>query len=523
MNAIQCFVDSKVANDIKEHKKTIAQVAIWTTVVWLLGHAYSATNAFYSHDSLMVYQNDAAWQVSLGRFFEPIYLMLRGQISVPWLTGMFSLLWLVLAISCVAILVGLKSKRTIALSCGILCVNATVIYTNATYLPWADIYSAAFFFSVFGVYLWKRYKFGWLFGSLSICISLGLYQSYLAAATVVFMLVVAKGIIDGDSPKRVMREALSAVATIVVSLILYWCAYRLALLVVGVGAANSYNSIDGASDFSGVSMVSMLWDTWKYPIKYFLHPETYGQGFVAVLNVVIFALSGFCTIRIMMMGKINRWCCVLLCAILILMPFGMNVIYFISKGMIHSLMIFAFFLAYIYALMVSEKYVELRPKHGGETRHSILFFAIPACLAAVVLCNIVYANQVYVKKDLEFQSTLSTMTRVVDRIELTNGYIPQETPVVFIGDFGSSDLFASRPGFGQVDGIGLSSNSAITFEYSLREYFQFILGYPINMLEGDKAQEYANKKEVIDMPCFPATDSVKLIDGVVIVKVSGSE
>lgn len=56
-----------------------------------------------------------------------------------------------------------------------------------------------------------------------------------------------------------------------------------------------------------------------------------------------------------------------------------------------------------------------------------------ALIAALVWGNIQTANALYLKKDLERQATLSRMTELCLRLDQTEGYVPGETPVVFIG------------------------------------------------------------------------------------------
>ena len=53
--------------------------------------------------------------------------------------------------------------------------------------------------------------------------------------------------------------------------------------------------------------------------------------------------------------------------------------------------------------------------------------------AAILYGNVQFANGMYIKKEMEHEAYLSLMTRVADRMEQFDGYIPGETPVVFVG------------------------------------------------------------------------------------------
>ena len=83
-------------------------------------------------------------------------------------------------------------------------------------------------------------------------------------------------------------------------------------------------------------------------------------------------------------------------------------------------------------------------------------------LFLLLLNNIIYSNQLYLKKDLEFKSTLSVMTRVIDRIEQTEGYEVGVTPIAIVGDLNSSALSVKRFGFSEIVGIGVDNRRDVT-------------------------------------------------------------
>ena len=54
-------------------------------------------------------------------------------------------------------------------------------------------------------------------------------------------------------------------------------------------------------------------------------------------------------------------------------------------------------------------------------------------VAVLLVQNVTIANTAYVKKELDADATLSTMTRVADQLEQREDYVLGETPVAFIG------------------------------------------------------------------------------------------
>ena len=59
----------------------------------MAAHAYFYFGAAFSQDSTMMFSNDGNWQISVGRFMIPVYAGLVGGFTVPWLRGLFCMLW----------------------------------------------------------------------------------------------------------------------------------------------------------------------------------------------------------------------------------------------------------------------------------------------------------------------------------------------------------------------------------------------------------------------------------------------
>ena len=116
--------------------------------------------------------------------------------------------------------------------------------------------------------------------------------------------------------------------------------------------------------------------------------------------------------------KTNWWQRILQGIILLLFPLGINAVCILSKGMEHSLMVFAFIFIYIFSVkLVEDIECNSRKKSAG-------IIAIVVALGMVSWVNAVYANQIYMKKHLQETAAISLMTRIVNDIEGTEGYVP---------------------------------------------------------------------------------------------------
>ena len=134
----------------------------------------------------------------------------------------------------------------------------------------------------------------------------------------------------------------------------------------------------------------------------------------------------------------------------------------------------------------------------------------------------VYANTAYLKKDLESQSFDMLMTRVLDRVEQVEGYVPGETPVAFLGNFSASPLMGEAI-FDEYWQFWLNFRTPVTNESSRAAYFSKKLGYNVLLAPQAEVDAIAQSETARSMGVFPAADSVQMVDGCVCVRISPAE
>ena len=204
------------------------------------------------------------------------------------------------------------------------------------------------------------------------------------------------------------------------------------------------------------------------------------------------------------------------------MPFGMNVVYFISLGTTHSLMMFNLHVIYLFASMLLEMFLaDVLPE--GKTWSLVQMgarYVLPCVLCVLIFNNVVFSNQAYLKKDMDYQTTLLTMTRIIDRMEQLEGYIPGQTPVVIVGTLASNHIQAGRPGLQELPGLGLWHRYSVTYPTTYWWYFEEILAYPINLISVGDSEPWSQREDVKAMPVFPAAASCQMIDGTAVIKLS---
>ena len=469
----------------------LKKIALYTLIFMALLHGYRYVSLGFSHDSLaFAWQPDLEWQISLGRYMQPLYWwIIRGRIAAPFIVGVLSYGYMVGSVYGVASLLDLKAKTSLFLP-------AWLCLRGRRRVP--SVFAAA----------------------VLLVISTGLYQAYLQVFTALTMVWALLRLLKTDDraiPEAAARCAQSFLA-LMLAMALFFVGYYVVMAVTGVEAVSKANSIGGMKVLSGAALVDMVKTTWKMPLRQLGRLQGRIAPLARMLTAVVLMTGAAATIFTARRSRVSAWQAVLA----LLLPFGMNWICLFCGGVVHDLMMYAYIVPLLAALAANERAWNLAladegKQIGKKTRAAAC--VLPLAVLTLLFDRGIYANQIYLKKDLEYDTTLSVMTRVVDRIEQVEGYIPGETPVKFLGDIQRSKLAMTRPAFAHLGSLtGTEENYAITYGDTFWMYLEDVMGYPIKRFRETKNEE--QERVTDDMPCFPDKDSVQMVDGVVFVKLA---
>ena len=507
----------------------LKKIALYTLIFMALLHGYRYVSLGFSHDSLaFAWQPDLEWQISLGRYMQPFYWwIIRGRIAAPFIVGVLSYGYMVGSVYGVASLLDLKAKTTLFLLAGLMCGSLAFIALDATYSHTADVYMLALMLNIAAAWLCLRGKRrvpSVLAAVVLLVISTGLYQAYLQVFTALTMVWALLRLLKTDDraiPEAVARCAQSFLA-LMLAMALFFVGYYVVMAVTGVEAVSKANSIGGMKVLSGAALVDMVKTTWKMPLRQLGRLQGRIAPLARMLTAVVLMTGAAATIFTARRSRVSAWQALGMAVLVLLLPFGMNWICLFCGGVVHDLMMYAYIVPLLAALAANERAWNLAladegKQIGKKTRAAAC--VLPLAVLTLLFDRGIYANQIYLKKDLEYDATLSVMTRVVDRIEQVEGYIPGETPVEFLGDILRSQLAMTRPAFAHLGSLtGTEENYAITYADTFWMYLEDVMGYPIKRFRETKNEE--QERVTDDMPCFPDKDSVQIVDGVVFVKLA---
>ena len=487
----------------------------------LLAHGYCFFDNSFSHDSLnemhgAIFGNDL--KITSGRIFVPLYRdLLRSDVTIPWFIGILSLVWIALAVFLVLKLFRVESKVTAFLIAGVFTVNISVAATAATYLHDLDCYMFSLLCAVGAVYLWKRYAKGWLLGIFLITVSLGIYQSFVFTAAALVMMLSILELMEGNAFHEVFFRGLKAVGMVLAGSALYYVLLKLSRVLTGIQlSSGDYNSLDTMLELTPALILQLAAGAYADFTSRLLNAYSSYPGILVKGATAVLLLTSFAALGTVLCSKKIGWAeKALLILLSVLLPLVMNLIFVLTRGASHDLMVYSIWLVYLLALLLSDW---LAKRYFGKLSQ----WQRPLCvlLAGMLLYgNVQFANGMYLKKDLEYDSYLSLMTRVTYRMEETDGYVPGQTPVVFVGL--PSNRNQVIPGFLEYWNVtGLTSSDTIYAPEPRRfqAYYDYVLNVPIALADGALWLETLRRPDVAVMPQYPAKGSVVLTDGLLIVK-----
>ena len=485
----------------------LAFCLFWVFLSGLIAHGFAYFNAAFSHDGL--YQlsgTDDLFQVSLGRFLQPVWRFVRGGISAPWLTGALSLLFIALAAHLVIHL--LRLRRPLWRGA---CLRADGGQSDRDaaqrhlYAMCRRFHALAAVVRAVGMAAGARRTAVVRAGrALSGGFAGAVSELCLGGAGVDAASVHRPGPSGPGSypPRALFAWAGKAAAMALLGAALYWGGMQLSLRLAGTALSQGYNSIAGALDFS-LSQLPCWWGAptgassacWRFPT-----PPAPARGADersaggAVRNRYTYSRA-----RRARPGKLNA----LLAAVAVaLLPFALNISFFFSKGVQHRLMIYALALVYLMAMQFEDRAGSaagkterarrqgraLRDRRGAERsslfQHDLRQYGVSEKDAGGGV--------------LRHADDARTRPRRAGR-----GLCAGETPVAILGEFPESPLLGEDV-FAAYRQTGLDLRTPVTYGVVAKSYIRDKLGYNMRFATDEEIGAHYYDPEVQSMGVFPA-------------------
>lgn len=495
-------------------------VLISTAVFGLAAHLFAYTNLSLIHDSvLQVIADDIALDITTGRLGDTVIRFLRGFVSASWLIGMISIVSFALAAYIVCLTLDIK-RPAVAVTVSALMVTFPAVALFNCYMFSADIFAIHVLLSCLSVYLANRGKYGFVYGTIVLFISLTIYQASLCVAASLSLIVLILALLrNGTGPKQVFFQALKCLVMLLVATAAYYAFWMLSLRLFDLELLE-YSGMNQVGRFYSLGHVLRLIATvYKNVAHFFLVPWKYYSIFpiyAAAALLAGLAVTLFRMIRMLRLLEDKRTMVLrilLLVGFVLILPIAMDTMFILSNGSgTHFMQRYSFIMPWLFMLAAGEMYAGYAPD-----KRRVLSFAA-SCVVALSCVFSVYngvygANATYLNMQLMYDSALSTVTRIVDRIEGTEGFT-YATPVIVVGvarGRGSLDDFHWCD-----DALAAGNDSALTYGDNMCAFIKNVCP-ELNVING---AAFASRDDVAAMPMFPQAGCTMWVNNGLLIKLS---
>lgn len=200
--------------------------------------------------------------------------------------------------------------------------------------------------------------------------------------------------------------------------------------------------------------------------------------------------------------------------ILLLMLFPLAVCFVnVLSGDAFVLVLYPYTLVYLYFIWLLEREGYEKGKIYGVWRHR---FGI-----LLVLCMCLwlsrYSNVSYMKANLVQERTIAYYTTLITRMQSTEGY-SENMPVAYVNDTQNKSLATVTI----TEDLYPEPVVPHTFlnDYSWKLFIKEWCGFSPQEVDFTKREELEMLEEVQDMPIYPNDGSIRIIDGILVVKMT---
>lgn len=493
-------------------------------ILGFITHITMITETIMSQDGLwnsMKYSSAGDWELTLGRWGIPLVEFFNYYLKIPTIATISCIITMAITAIFLVEIFDFKSKISIIITSSILILTPTF---TATMLYVYTSFSYCFNFLIAVLAIWFLYKFknkklGFIFSSLCVMFCFSIYQSYIGITIGLCLILTIINLIDEKSNvKNIVFDVLKTAGAVIVGGILYYIVTNILLKISGfeLSAYKNTNSVGIADIF--LNLKNSIIQTYKDFGIFFMgdsviYNANYKRDILYFIFFVLFAIMLCIKTLKIKTEKASRF--ILTAISFLFLPIVLNIADVLvpqTKIYILTAVQMILIIPFVFAIMesIDKKY--------------ILKYGVILCTFVILITYYFSAHTSYTALKLTYNQAIATTIRIMDRIETTPGY-DKDMQIIFGGIVGNNNFPRTSNLYGFT--IGESANNVVfhgTYggqNGTWENYLKVFLGLDVKFCEDEVYREivtgdvYRNEMDV-----FPAENSIKIIDNIIVVKLS---
>lgn len=510
--------------ELEKYVKRIPSILVFSFIasfiIIFLIHGYCFTNYLTNYDNALIsngaggiIENGGA--VTSGRFLLTSINAISSRYTMPWINGLLSSVYFSLTICILVSLFEIRHRSIVVLMAALMASFPSSASTFS-FMYTADAYFFAMMISALAALVTRKYRFGFIPGALLAASALGIYQAYFpfTAALLVFSLLFTY-LRESRSVKAMVFECMKAFVSLAAGLVLYKVLLDAALELSGK-QLSSYIGIDQMWYISPWDLAQRLSDAYRYSFLVYKANPFFHDAVHILYLIELAALSVLAIIHIIRKRiyaePVRLFIIILLIAV---SPLACSLIFVMSQS-VHSVMIYgaAVPLAVGAAALDRVKTDHGRSKAAALGLSALLLFS----LVGICFYNTILVNKAYLKLDMVYESAYAFCTKLTARMEMTENY-EVGMPVVLVGSLSEENRPPLNPEMDELNQMaGITTELKILRTNIISGFCRYYIGDQIAEATEEQHLAVLENPEVETMPIYPYSGSIRIIDGVMVVK-----
>lgn len=512
---------------LKELYKKIPhqQVVCFVTAVTagFMTHLYMLTHKLPNWDDVNCFA-DAGATSNVGRWMLEALKDTLTKYSNPWLNGSAAIFLLAFCCCLILRILELKSMTSAVLLPFVIVTFPSVASTMA-FMFTVDIYLFGLVLILLGVYLTRRYRYGFAAGIFLCILGLGTYQAYICFAIGLFVFGIFLDGLWGRQVKILLLNIGKAVAVLGVSVISYiWISRLIFPDIVNTEYA-------GAGAMGKIVLSELpreIGRCYKRLLEYFiLKPFSFVSKPGHIVNILVcLTAAGLFVFLIaakkLYQKKFHFMICLLTMAAA---PLGIAFVYVMSpQASFSMLMFFQYVLVYVLLLTLVENL--WKDRADGQVpaiKKAVSIFA--SCLLFLTGCfHYTVTGEAYFRMDMAKERVDAYYNRLLVRLE-SEGYEHGDAFLI-LGHSQDGDELFLPPEHYMMEDEKYSDFSGISPEYGIltsgvrENYMRVYFGLEVPRLPEEEKNAVLESGQFEKMPVYPKEGCVEKINGIWVIKIS---
>lgn len=495
---------------VKKEWKTAFLAAL---ILGFCVHMYKFTNTLPGNDSLYNFYHSQNI-VGAGRWLLTVACGLSSFHDLPWLIGLFSMVYLGLTAVVVADHFRIKNPVLLVLCAGMITVFPSV--TDTLYFEFtADGYFLAMLLSVLAARLTRMDTITpgrMIAAAVLICCACGIYQAYVSTALVLAICGFLQVLLEEQRPAKQYWKWIGCQAVIYAAALgSYYVIWQVLLKVEQVAAAE-YSGISELGSFGLMTLVGGVWRMIQTLILFFFEWNVLERGFTlyGAANLILLALLAAGLVSALVKGTCRRSAqhLLLLGLGLLALPLSICIWHFASpQAAYFPRMLGSVSILFVFTLVLIERW--WKPKWSDLAA---------AAAVVMILNNAVQANIAYYYMDRCYERTYA------DALEMTMRIRPlaEQSGADRIAIAGNLRTDVSMESSAEVIYFPLLSRTVmgeLSYDHiHVGMFIEELIAPELEFVDQLEAHEISQSDAVAQMGIWPAGDSVAVIGDTIVIK-----